>query len=186
VRRRGRHSLTCVVSTVAGVALAVALVAVSSQAASTRRCVVRQLRAALAREGVAMGTVVADFALINDGSHACALEGYARLQMLDGSGHDVATVERRAPIGSPGAGAGQEVTIAPGGRAHLSVSYEDQTGFGYAVCPRATTLSIRAPGVSGALILRGPQARIQPYGGSRIKQLRCGELSVGPARANAL
>ena len=184
--RRGRQPLLCILPGVAALAAAWALFAVSSQAASTKHCGVRERRAALAREGVAMGTVVADFALINDGSHACSLDGYPRLQMLDGSGNHLATIERRAPIGSPGAGAARTVTVAPGRRAYFSVSYEDQTGFGHAVCPRATGLSIRVPGAPGALILRGSQAGMQPYGGSTIKHLRCGELSVGPVRANAL
>jgi hypothetical protein len=144
------------------------------------------MHAAPARGGVAMGMVIADFALINEGTQACSLEGYPRLQMLDRFGHDVATLERQALIGSPGAGVAKAVTIQPRGRAYFSVSYEDQTGFGDAVCPRARMLSIRAPGVSRAVILRGPQARMQPYGGATIRQLRCGELSVGPVRANPL
>jgi hypothetical protein len=106
--------------------------------------------------------------------------------MLDGSGHDVATLERRAPVGAPGAGVAKTVTIVPGGRAYFNVSYEDQTGFGYAVCPRAAGLSIPAPGVPGAIILRGLQAHMQPYGGSTIKQLRCAELWVGPVSARGL
>jgi hypothetical protein len=166
--------------------LAVTLLVASSPSSSTPLCGADQLHAALAREGVAMGTIVDEFAFVNAGSHACSLDGYPLVQMLDRSRHDLATLERRAPAGTPGGGAAKKVTIARGGRAYFSVSYEDQTGFGYAVCPRATMLLIHAPGVSDALIVSGLQARIQPYGGSTIKQLRCGELSIGPVSANAL
>ena len=183
--QRVRHSLLYVVPVVAVLGLVVALFAVSSQGASTRRCGVRDLRAAPAREGVAMGTIVADFALINVVSHACSLDGYPRLQMPDASGHQVTTLERRAPIGSPGAGAVKAVTLAAAGRAYFTVWYEDATGFERAVCPRASALSIRAPGVAGDLTLRGKEARMEPYGGT-IKQLRCGELSVGPVSAKAV
>lgn len=184
--RRSRHRAVYLFTVAVALVLAVALFVVSSQTASTGRCGVRELRVALAREGVAMGTIGADFALVNVGSRACWLDGYPRLQMLDGSGHDVATLDRRALTGPPGAGAAKAVMITPGAKAYFSVYFEDQTGFGYAVCPRAAALWIRAPGVPAAMILRGPRARIQPYGGSTIKQLRCGELWVGPVSAKAL
>jgi hypothetical protein len=174
-------------ASVAIVALTVAaIVATGSASPSVSRCSSAQLRAAAGRSGAAAGTISADFAFVNAGSHACYLDGYPRVQMLGASGRPISTTDERIPAGQNGVQRARRVTIAAGKRAYFVVFFAAATGYGNAFCPTAARLLLTPPGSSGGLILRGSAARIQPYGGPTIQQLHCGELRIGPVTAKPL
>jgi hypothetical protein len=100
--------------------------------------------------------------------------------MLNASGAAVPTAEQHAP----GAFGLQVTTVrlAPGRTAYFGVEYASQTGYARASCPKAAALRLTPPQVTGTLTLRGPAARIAPYGGTTT-HLKCGIVHVSALSA---
>jgi hypothetical protein len=128
----------------------------------------------------AAGTIASEFAFVNQGSHACSLIGYPKLQMLDSSGQPISTTDRR-DAGFFGLKK-KLVVIAPGKRAYFAAGYPDFTGAGATKCPTSAKLRFTPPGSSATVTLTGPKAAITPYAGSNLK-LGCGLVMMSVVTA---
>lgn len=144
-------------------------------------CTSSQLAIELGSQGVAMGTIgVTGMAFKNISMNTCTLKGYPILQMLDSTGHSIPTyVSHGNSFGVPAAPA-KVVTLSPGLVAKFDMTYHDQTGYGTAICPTSTQVEITPPGVNKPITFSW---KIQPYGGSTIQKLQCGDITVSPVYA---
>ncbi len=147
-------------------------------------CAAGQLQPWAGPKGAAAGSVMSEFAFTNIGTAPCRLRGYPSVQMLTSSGADLQTTDQPAGHGFDSVAVAQ-VVLAPGARAYFGLDYPDSTGYGLATCPTASALRLTPPGAA-ALILTGAGAAIAPYGGSTIRQLHCGEITVTPVTATRL
>jgi len=95
--------------------------------------------------------------------------------MLTAAGKSLATVDRTAP-GSYGINV-KTVVLSPGTTAYFGLIFADGTGYARKTCPTAAALKLTPPQATAALTLRGPRARIQPFGGT-IQHLDCGIVGV--------
>ena len=144
-------------------------------------CTSSQLAIEAGSGGVAMGTVgITGMGFKNISTTICTLKGYPILQMLDSTGRSIPTyVTHGNSFGVPAAPA-KVVTLAPGLVAKFDLTYHNQTGYGTAICPTSTQVEITPPGVSNSITFSW---KIQPYGGSTIQKLQCGDITVSPVYA---
>lgn len=150
--------------TLASVASALAIA--GSSAASLPRCRPAQLRAWGMALGAATGTVLFEFAFVNTSPEECSLVGYPALQMLNGAGKPLKTIDEKYPLNVIPGLTGKPVALANGRRAYFDAFYANSTGTGDMVCPTATALKLTPPGATGFVTLRGASAKIAPYAGS--------------------
>jgi hypothetical protein len=113
----------------------------------------------------------------NVSSTPCTLIGFPGIQMTDAKGKSLPTFVTNSPtiMGTPVSI--KIVTLMPGLTANFNMLYESATGYGNAVCPTSTQVEFKPPGAKLALVLPW---KIQPYGGSTIQSLHCGEIKVSP------
>ena len=154
------------------------LVANASSIAFVPTCHSSQLRVEQGRVGAAMGSIgITAAGFRNISKTACTLKGYPTLQMFDANGHRISThVMHRASASVPFI-ATKVVMVRPGQAAKFDLGYANQTGYGFAKCPTSARVAVTPPNN-----LRPISARwhLQPYGGSTIAKLRCGEITVSP------
>jgi hypothetical protein len=144
-------------------------------------CTSSQLAIEPGSGGVAMGTVgVTGMGLKNISTATCKLKGYPVLQMLDSTGRSIPTyVSHGKSFGVPASPA-KFVILAPGLVAKFDILYHNQTGYGTAICPTSTQVEITPPGANKPITFPW---KIQPYGGSTIQKLQCGDITVSPVYA---
>ena len=141
------------------------------------------LRLWVGRTGVGMGTMTEDLGFTNIGAKSCSLRGYPRIQMLTASGVALRTLDQEAP----GAFGITVKTLVLGRRAtaYFALAYPDGTGYANLTCPASEALEFTPPQTSATVTLRGPNARIQPYGGT-IQHLECGIVRVSALSINKI
>lgn len=141
-------------------------------------CNSSQLAIILGSESAAMGARgVSGMGFKNVSATPCTLIGYPTVQMLDAKGKAIQTINTRVStiMGAPTTIS--IVTLAPGVKANFNLLYESATGYGNAVCPTSTEVDFTPPGSKVPLVLPW---KIQPYGGSTIQTLQCGEIKISP------
>jgi hypothetical protein len=147
-------------------------------AAAAFVCNSSQLAIILGTESAAMGARgVSGMRFKNVSSTPCTLIGFPGIQMTDAKGKSLPTFVTNSPtiMGTPVSI--KIVTLMPGLTANFNMLYESATGYGNAVCPTSTQVEFKPPGAKLALVLPW---KIQPYGGSTIQSLHCGEIKVSP------
>ena len=141
-------------------------------------CSSSQLTIVLGSESAAMGARgVSGMGFKNVSATPCTLFGYPKLQMIGTNGKLIKTYNTRVPtiMGMPTSLG--IVTLQPDSTAHFNLLYESATGYGNAFCPTSTQVEFTPPGSTIPLVLPW---KIQPYGGSTIQTLQCGEIKVSP------
>jgi hypothetical protein len=113
----------------------------------------------------------------NTSNAACSLYGYPGLQMLDSAGHPIPTEVIRGTFTTVPSVPEQLVQVAPGADASFDLGFSDATGYGSASCPTSTEVEFTPPNATQRITIPW---QIQPYGGSTIAQLRCGQITVSP------
>ena len=142
------------------------------------QCNSSQLAIIMGTESAAMGARgVSDMGFKNVSSMPCTLIGFPGIQMTDANGKSIPTFVANSPtiMGVPASI--KIVTLMPGLRANFNMLYESSTGYGNAICPTSTQVDFTPPGAKLPLVLPW---KIQPYGGSTIQSLHCGEIKVSP------
>ena len=142
-----------------------------------QRCVSTQLAVALGHGGVAMGHIGQVVSFENVSTKTCTLKGYPGVEMLDAAGHPIRTEVTDGPSYTVASLPERAVTLTPGSKASFDLGYSDATGYGTAVCPTSAQVKITPPNASQPITVSW---RIQPYGGSTIAQLQCGQIAVSP------
>ncbi len=139
-------------------------------------CASSQLTVTLGRSGAAMGHVGVSFDVRNRGSHACRLEGFPTVQMIGAKGPIPTIVtfgtDYTVPSFTPA-----PVLIGAGREAAFLLGYAAGPGYGMSTCPKSTSLRVTPPGDRAPLSVR---VGMQPFGGSTIATLVCGEVAVSP------
>ena len=148
----------------------------SAQAGSTP-CISAQLAVELGQSGGAAGSVGVVVSFKNTSSAACSLYGYPGLQMLDSAGHPIATEVIRGTSTTVPSVPEDAVQVAPGAEASFNLGFPDATGYGSASCPTSTNVEFTPPNAVQPITIPW---QIQPYGGSTIAQLQCGQITVSP------
>ena len=141
-------------------------------------CSSSQLAIVLGSESAAMGARgVSGMGFKNVSATPCTLFGYPKLQMTGSNGKLIKTFTTRVSKIMDMPSSMSIVTLLPGTTAHFNLLYESSTGYGNAVCPTSTQVDFTPPGSTIPLVLPW---KIQPYGGSTIQTLQCGEIKVSP------
>jgi len=145
-------------------------------------CQPSQLQIQMGVGDAAMGTVgYAGMGFKNISTSTCTLTGYPALQMLDANGANIPTFSLHiAPYAAP-AGSKSTATLAPGQVAKFDMQFHSQTGYGNLSCPTSAKVAFTAPGDTAPVTIAW---KLQPYGGSTIQTLRCGEIKVSPIYSN--
>ena len=145
---------------------------------ATLVCSSSQLAVVLGSESAAMGARgVSGMGFRNVSATPCTLFGYPKVQMTGTNGKLIKTINTRVStiMGMPTSIS--IVNLQPGSTAHFNLLYESSTGYGNAICPTSTQVEFTPPGSGVPLVLPW---KIQPYGGSTIQTLQCGEIKVSP------
>jgi len=153
-----------------------ALVPAAAHASAAPRCTTGQLSVTPGAAQGAAGSIGQNVRLLNVSNRTCTLEGYPGLQMLNASGHALATHVHRGASVTVKARPVHLVTLAPGQKASFDIGYSDATGFSNERCPTSARVEVTPPNDFKAVTVRW---RLQPYGGS-IPHLKCGLISVSP------
>jgi hypothetical protein len=148
-----------------------------SHEALPRICHSAQLTVRRGFMGVATGSVGAHVVFTNVSESRCSLEGYPKLQMLDAAGRHIPTVLHKGSFMTVPQMRVRPVSLAPGASASFYIGFEDATGYGDAQCPTSTRIQVTPPENTKPMTIAW---RLQPYGGSTIAKLRCGEITVSP------
>lgn len=142
------------------------------------RCLPSQLAIVRGRVGGAMGSVgVTGMGFKNMSTTACSLQGFPKLQMRDATGHVIPTHVLHGTSSTVQARPTKVVVLKRGKVAKFDLGFSASTGYGSAICPTSTQVEITPPNLDQSITLRW---QIQPYGGSSIQKLRCGEITVSP------
>jgi hypothetical protein len=171
-----------VAATAVGLALATLVGAAAATADSPPRCASSSLRAWAGHPGVGAGTIGDEYGFVNVGRRTCVIRGYPAVTMLDESGQPMPTIVRRARPGAAAYGPVQPITLRKNESAYFIVDYADETGYEFDRCPTSARLLLTSPGDGRGVVLRGPRARITPYGGT-VSHLHCGIVNVGPVHS---
>jgi len=166
----------------AAVAEKAAAAAEAAELASAQTCAASQLAVELGRSGVAMGHVGQLVSFKNISAKTCALKGYPGVKMFDATGHPIPTEVTDGPDYTVPSLPESLVIITAGSKATFELGYSDATGYGTARCPTSVQVKITPPGVNQPITLPW---RIQPYGGSTIAKLQCGQIAVSPVYAGS-
>jgi hypothetical protein len=140
-------------------------------------CVSKQLAVVLGQGGVAAGSVGMVVTFKNTSDAACSLYGYPGLQMLDAAGHPIATEVIRGTSTTVPSVPEEVVEVAPGSEASFDLGFPDATGYGSATCPTSSEVEFTPPNATQPITVPW---KIQPYGGTSIAQLQCGQITVSP------
>lgn len=111
----------------------------ATHTAAPARCSADQLKASLGRIDAGAGRRTAQVHLANVSSRTCWLRGYPGLVLFDASGDVLRTRPRRAP------GTVKKVTLRPGGRAKLSLTWGTVPTGAERTCPSAAELMLMLP-----------------------------------------
>ncbi|MGA2471146.1 MAG: DUF4232 domain-containing protein [Solirubrobacteraceae bacterium] len=149
----------------------------SGTTATLSGCVSTQLAVVLGFQQGALGHIGQTVSFKNTSTTACTLYGYPGLQMLDASGSPIPTDVLRGIAYTVPAEPEHVVTLAPGGEASFDLGYANSTGFGNATCPASSEVEVTPPNDYTSITVAW---KIQPYGGSDIKHLQCGQITVSP------
>jgi len=164
------------------VAKTAAAEAEAAELASAQPCAASQLVVELGRGGVAMGHVGQLVSFKNISTKTCALKGYPGVKMFDATGHPIPTEVTDGPDYTVPSLPESLVIITAGSKATFELGYSDATGYGTARCPTSVRVKITPPGANQPITLPW---RIQPYGGSTIAKLQCGQIAVSPVYAGS-
>lgn len=144
-------------------------------------CLSNNLSVLAGRTGGAMGSVgVVGVVFKNNSEVTCTLMGYPDLQMLDAAGNPVITHVHKGTSVTVQFTPEDLVTLLPGGEAMFDLGYSSATGYGSAYCPTSARVLITPPNTNQPIVVPW---KLQPYGGSTIAKLRCGEITVSPVYA---
>jgi Protein of unknown function (DUF4232) len=116
------------------------------------RCRGYQLKLKGGRDGVAAGTAVRDFALIDESRRVCTVAGWPDVGLAVGRRRLVAPRVTREGFGM--GRAAQLITLRPGGAASFRIAGSDGTGTGLQTCKTVRTLVVRPQGGRGWVSLR--------------------------------
>lgn len=152
----------------------------SSPNTSAQACASSQLTVELGPSGVAMGHVGSVVSFKNISNATCTLDGYPGLKMLDGAGHPIPTEVTDGTSYTVPSIPEQIVTLVPDAVASFELGFSDSTGYGTASCSTSAKVEITPPSSDRPITVSW---HIQPYGGSTIQQLHCGEVIVSPVYA---
>ena len=156
-------------------------VANASSIAIVPTCHSSQLRVEQGLVGAAMGHIgITAAGFRNISKTVCTLKGFPALQMLDAQGRRIATHMMHGASASVPFIAMRVVVLRPGGVAKFDLGYANQTGYGSANCPTSAAVTVTPPNNLNPINARW---HLQPYGGSTIAKLRCGEITVSPVYA---
>jgi hypothetical protein len=156
--------------------------AVAAEIASAQPCTASQLAVVVGRGGVAMGHVGQLVSFKNISVKTCALKGYPGVKMFDATGHPIPTEVTDGPDYTVPSLAESLVIVTAGSKATFELGYSDATGYGTARCPTSAQVKITPPGADQPISVPW---RIQPYGGSTIAKLQCGQIAVSPVYAGS-
>ena len=112
-------------------------------AATTHRCLRRQLSLAPPSSNGALGSVGLRFTFTNRSATACRLFGFPGMRLLD-HGRALPTTVIRGTSNVVPSEPERTVTLAPGGRASFFAGYSD-VPTGYQRCPSSTGADVWAP-----------------------------------------
>lgn len=154
----------------------------AAELASAQPCAASQLAIELGRGGVAMGHVGQLVSFKNISAKTCALKGYPGVKMFDATGHPIPTEVADGPDYTVPSLPESLVIITAGSKATFELGYSDATGYGTERCPTSVQVKITPPGANQPITLPW---RIQPYGGSTIATLQCGQIAVSPVYAGS-
>jgi len=140
-------------------------------------CTTSQLAVELGPDDAAMGHVGQVVSFKNISTTTCALEGYPGLKMFGAAGQLIPTEVTDGPSYIVPALPDKVVVLAAGSEASFDVGYSDATGYGTAVCPTSSQVAVTPPDAGQPITVSW---RIQPYGGSTIEKLQCGQIAVSP------
>ncbi len=154
----------------------------AATASSTAACTAGQLVVALGPSDAAMGHIGQVVSFKNISAKTCALEGYPGVKMLDAAGQPIPTEVTDGPSYIVPALPERVVVLTAGSKASFDVGYSDATGYGDAVCPTSVQVAVTPPSVGQPITVSW---RIQPYGGSTIAKLQCGQIAVSPVYAGS-
>jgi hypothetical protein len=118
----------------------------------------------------------------NVSAETCTLKGYPSVEMLDAAGRPIPTEVTDGPSYTVPVLPEKAVVITGGAEASFEVGYTDATGYGTAVCPTSAKVAVTPPDASRAITVSW---RIQPYGGSTIQKLQCGQIALSPVYAGS-
>ena len=154
------------------------LAANASSIAIVPTCHSSQLRVEQGRVGAAMGSIgITAAGFRNISKTACTLKGYPTLQMFDANGHRISTHVMHGASASVPFIATKVVMLRAGQAAKFDLGYANQTGYGLANCLTSARVTVTPP--HNLKPISAPW-KLQPYGGSTIAKLRCGEITVSP------
>ena len=140
-------------------------------------CTASQLAEELGPDDAAMGHVGQVVSFKNISTTTCTLKGYPGLRMFDAAGQLIPTEVTDGPSYIVPALPDKVVVLTAGSEASFDVGYSDATGYGTAECPTSSQVAVTPPDASQPITVSW---RIQPYGGSTIEKLQCGQIAVSP------
>jgi Protein of unknown function (DUF4232) len=166
--RARRFLLAAVVLVVAGGAAATAAFRSSDRPQPTAiavgpTCRRAQLRIVSAGGGVAGGTAMQDFALLNTSGETCTLRGWPTLRLVLGNGRLIHPAVRRDHYGAAGTVPVRTISLPAGGAASFGIAGSDGTGTGLQTCKRVKTLLVTPTGVGNPLSRSGINPYCAPY-----------------------
>jgi hypothetical protein len=149
---------------------------------SDESCEASQLAVELGLSGAAMGHIGQVVSFKNISTRTCTLEGFPGVNMFDVAGRPIPTEVTDGPSYTVPSLPETVVVLIPGSEASFDIGYSDATGYGTAVCPTSVQVGITPPDASRPITVPW---RIQPYGGSTIAKLQCGQIAVSPVYAGS-
>jgi hypothetical protein len=149
---------------------------------SATYCSASQLAVELGAADAAMGHIGQVVSFKNVSAATCTLKGYPSVEMLDAAGRPIPTEVTDGPSYTVPVLPEKAVVITGGAEASFEVGYTDATGYGTAVCPTSAKVAVTPPDASRAITVSW---RIQPYGGSTIQKLQCGQIALSPVYAGS-
>lgn len=149
---------------------------------STASCTASQLAVELGSSDAAMGHIGQVVSFKNISTTTCALKGYPGVKMFGAAGQPIPTEVSDGPSYIVPVLPEKTVVLTAGSEASFDVGYSDATGYGTAVCPTSAQVAVTPPNARQAITVSW---RIQPYGGSTIAKLQCGQIAVSPVYAGS-
>lgn len=166
-RARGRRLLLLTLAVTVGAAATTFALRSSGRPSRTvvaaEPCRITQMDVVPGKAGVAAGTYMRDFALINASYASCTLHGWPRLRLFLGNGRMVTPRVRRDHYGAGRVIPARMVTVNPGGAASFRVAESDGTGTGTQTCRAVKALVISLPGAGGRVNIPHGAFYCAPY-----------------------
>jgi uncharacterized protein DUF4232 len=167
-RARARRLLLIAMALVAGgVAAGTLALGGSDQGrpaiAAPDACRITQLDVVPGRLGVAAGTAMRDFALVNASEASCTLRGWPNLRLLLGNGRIVTPRVHRDHYDTGKVLPVRAIDLRPGAAASFRVAESDGTGTGLETCRAVTALLISLSGAGGRVSASNGVFYCAPY-----------------------